>query len=50
MVFPERVGVVKSEDTIVLETDRVDLEAGQDLAAIEITNWFSHGMNFPPTA
>ena len=50
VVFPERVGVVEGEDPFVLEIDRDDKNTGQDLAAIEITDRFSHGWNFPPTA
>ena len=47
VVFPEGVGVVKGEDPFVLETDRDDLKAGEDLAAVEITDGFSHGLYFP---
>jgi predicted GTPase len=38
VVFPERVGVVEGKNLFVLETDRDTLKAGQDLAAIEITD------------
>jgi hypothetical protein len=47
VVFPERVGVVKGEDPIVLEIDRDDQKAVQDLAAIEITDRFGHELFFP---
>jgi hypothetical protein len=47
VIFPERVGVVKGEDPIVLEIDRDNLKAGQDIAAIEITDRFTHCLYFP---
>jgi hypothetical protein len=46
MAFPERVGVVKGEDPFVFETDRDVQKSGQDLAAIEITDRFGHGLIF----
>ena len=48
MVFPEKVGVVKGEDPFVLEVNWDNQLAGQDLAAIEITEKFSHELYFPP--
>lgn len=37
MVFPERVGVVKGKDPLVLEVHRHIQEAFQDLVAVEVT-------------